>query len=64
MNDLPEFDPYNPEHIEAWKEFCVTGVWPPECDVKERGSNPCWVILIQSKLAEAWVNNYHKCEGY
>lgn len=37
MTDPPEFNPYNPDHLEAWVEFQRTGVWPVDrCDVVER----------------------------
>ena len=51
------FDPYNIEHIRAYRHLQNTGIWP--CGFISAGvvigSN--WQILIASKLSNAWVDH-------
>lgn len=52
---MKPFDPYDPDHRQAYRSFVETCIWPPECDIEERTKSPIWVILIQAKLAQAFI---------
>ena len=50
------FNPYNIEHLRAYRYVQDTGTWPPRFipDNLLMGNN--WQVLLQFRLAEAWVN--------
>lgn len=55
------FDPYNPEHIKAWRYKCEKGIWPPWVyeEAMEFYFHPSsWRAGIQAKIAQAWVDNH------
>ena len=50
------FDPYNVQHIHAWAVLQKTGMWP-ECFITpDRPLCHLWQVMIQSKMADAWLN--------
>jgi hypothetical protein len=53
---MKNFDPRNLDHVEAYRHFCITGVWPTEHDIIERTRDPFWVVTIQGRLCEAYVS--------
>jgi hypothetical protein len=55
---MKPFDPHNLNHIDAYKQLCKTGVWPPEHDIIERLESPAWIMLIQGKMAAAWAESF------
>lgn len=49
------FDPYNMEHIKAYKHLAVHSSWP-EGFITERYEYPvAWQILIAFKMANVWA---------
>lgn len=64
--DLTDFfDPYNIEHVKAYKCVMETGVWPVEFnkEMEEKGIKRgyTWQVGIAMKIADAWVKE--KTEG-
>jgi len=55
MNITEWFDPYNVEHVIAYKYLRDNGVWPGgflPADVERRNF---WNIIIKNKIVDAWV---------
>lgn len=50
------FDPYNVEHIKAYKELQVTGMWPDGFLPDKIDYDPHWQIELQAKMAGFWVD--------
>lgn len=66
MNLSKFFDPYNSEHIRAFKHLQENGAWPKEFfdKVKENISqDPHWYVSIQIKMAQAWMKHFLEKEG-
>ena len=53
-----KFNPRNIDHVKAYRSFCQTGAWPVENDIDERGTEPFWVMIIQGRMCEAFVENH------
>ncbi len=51
------FDPYNMEHIRAYRHLQNTGVWPYGFISAGVVIGMNWQVLLQSKLAAAWVEH-------
>jgi hypothetical protein len=49
------FDPYNPEHIDAFATLSETGSWP-EGFADHCRFDPCWLVALLGKLSQAWVD--------
>ena len=54
------FDPYDREHLEAYKHLNDTGCWPEGFVPEDMEYPPAHQILIAGKLAACWV--YHRLE--
>ena len=53
---LPEFfDPYDPNHIAAYRYLESTGSWPVGFLPYEIEIGSCWQMEILAKMAEAWL---------
>ncbi len=61
---MPKFDPFNIDHIKAYRHLCDHAVWPENIDITERHESPIWVIVIQSKLAEAYTEKVLRGEVF
>ncbi len=57
MNIVDYFDPYNMEHIRAYRHLQKEGTWSrgfiPEGMEFPNG----WHFLVLNKLADAWINS-------
>ena len=51
------FDPYNLEHLEAYKVLLETGVWPVGFVPEGTVIPSMWQIQIAHKMAEAWIES-------
>ncbi|KKN08299.1 hypothetical protein LCGC14_1058110 [marine sediment metagenome] len=55
------FNPYDLEHIAAYKHLCDTGSWPegfiPDSVDTRMESSPAWQIAIVAQLATCWVTH-------
>ena len=67
MNDVEQieklldfFDPYNQEHLNAYKYLQDMGTWPEDfynlMIERDIPLPPNWQIIIQSKIADAWID--------
>jgi hypothetical protein len=60
MNIVEFFDPYNIEHIRAYRHLQEQGMWPvgfiPE-NVKKSPVPSGWTILMVNKIADAWIDH-------
>lgn len=56
------FDPYNHEHVKAWKHLCEQGSWPEGFipDYVEMTSG--WQIDLTNQLANAWIDHITNVE--
>jgi len=58
------FDPYNMEHVSAYRHLERNGTWPegfiPD-DVEVR-SDGLWNIIIVGKMAQAWLSTMENGE--
>ena len=66
MNLSDFFDPYNIEHIKAYKHLQNKGAWPKEFfdKVKENiAADPHWYLSISMKMSNAWVKHSLEKEG-
>jgi hypothetical protein len=50
------FDPLDLDHVKAYRHLCLTGAWPVEHDITERTTEPIWIVIVQSRLCEAYVD--------
>ncbi len=57
MDVVDIFDPYNQDHIEAYRELEKTGSWDTSklSDQKLSDPRPNWQMLLMAKMAKAWL---------
>ena len=61
MNLIEWFDPYNKDHIKAYKHLQDTGIWPVNFLPENIEIPTYWSILVTGKIADAWIK--HVLEG-
>jgi len=54
------FDPYNKDHIKAYRHLTKFGFWPKPFfevipDYVQTEGDPMWQVVLVAKMAEAWV---------
>jgi hypothetical protein len=50
------FNPYNVEHLKAYKVLAKTGMWPEDFIPKSLDNAPTlWQVALVNKMADAWV---------
>lgn len=49
------FDPYNHEHMVAYRCLCDTGMWPVDFIPDNIYLPPGWQMLVINKMADAWL---------
>lgn len=64
INIVDWFDPLNLEHINSYKNLRKTGtmVLPEGVDANTLDFTMNWQIEVMGKLANAWVDNFHRME--
>jgi len=59
MQKLSEyFDPYNPEHMDAWLVTEQTGALPVTFPPADVTIDLNWQIVVVAKMMRAWTDNY------
>ena len=53
------FNPYNVDHIKAYKNLMITGMWPDGFLPEDIDYDPQWQVTIQAKMASCWVDAAH-----
>lgn len=49
------FDPYNREHLTAYRHLCDTGMWPENFISENIYLPPGWQVFIVNKMSDAWL---------
>ena len=60
-NLIEWFDPYNRDHVAAYRHLQTTGFWPEGFIPPGMEIPTYWNISVIGKLADAWIN--HMLEG-
>lgn len=62
MNIIEFFNPYNIDHIKAYKVLSETGFWPEGFVPDEIKFVTLWHPMVAQKMADAWVDDVIKKE--
>ncbi len=54
------FDPYNLDHLKAYKHMKTKGKWPKNFIPDYVEFSPGWTILLWGKMADEWVKKMLK----
>jgi len=61
MNLSDYFDPYNRDHLSAWRHLCEHHMWThefwAEVEANSLTIDNGWQFVIVDKIAEAWVKH-------
>ncbi len=55
MDIVTYFDPYNTDHLEAYRHLQDVGTWPNGFIPEGIAFNQAWQALIAFKMAALWV---------
>lgn len=61
LNFSDWFDPYNIEHIKAYKYLHTKGQWPKNFIPENCVINNYWESFVKTKIIDAWIE--YKLEG-
>ena len=50
------FDPYNEEHLKAYRHLQMKGTWPEGFIPEDISFSPSWLAKLTSKMTDCWID--------